>query len=97
MRLDLGLHAAHLILQLASCTAERIVHREQGIGMPLVKFGRASHIDLATARKGHLDAHLVRTTLAVVLTRRLQAHMAGGYSAKDTLELCYEFRNAFMD
>jgi hypothetical protein len=93
----LGLHAAHLILHLASRTAEGIVHGEQGIGVPLVKIRRASHVDLAATRKRYLNAHFVRTTLAVVLARRLQAHMAGDYPAKHTLELRNELRDPVMD
>jgi hypothetical protein len=49
--LTLGLHAADLILQLTSRTAEGIVHGEQGIGVPLVKHMDTSHVDLAATWK----------------------------------------------
>ena len=87
--LHLALHLAYLILQLPARALEGIVD----VRITLVVLRRAADIDLAAFRQGEVNCDLVEPTGAVMATRRLHDHAAGGDPAGTFLEL----RDVFVD
>ena len=91
--LPLALHLAYLILQLPARALEGIVERVVDVHITLVVLRRAADIDLAAFRQGEVNRDLVEPTGAVMATRRLHDHAAGGDPAGTLLQL----RDVFAD